>query len=63
MFSYRDNSHNRIGSFVAVKVAFSGNDQKLCEGIVMIHSYGYQFLDSMPRQTEEDLRHHRTIVQ
>lgn len=56
MFSYRDNSHNRIGSFVAVKVAFSGNDQKLCEGIVMIHSYGYQFLDNMPRQTEEDLK-------
>lgn len=56
MFSYRDNSHNRIGSFVAVKVAFSGNDQKLCEGIVMIHSYGHQFLENMPRQTEEDLK-------
>ena len=56
IFSYRDNSHNRIGSLFAVKVAFSGNDGILCEGVIMIDSYGYKFLDNMPRQTEENLK-------
>ena len=54
MFSYRDDSHKRIGSFLAAKVAFSGNDDVCCEGIIMVHSYGHKFLDKIPRATEEE---------
>ena len=56
-FSYRDHSHNLIGSFVAAKVAFSGNDGKLCEGIIMVTSYGKRFLDNDKVHTEEELSH------
>jgi len=55
MFSYRDDSHKRVGSFLAAKVAFSGNDRVCCEGIIMVHSYGHKFLDHIPRATEEEL--------
>lgn len=54
-FSYKDYSHDCIGSFVAAKVAFSGNDNQLCEGIIMVNSYGKKFLDSSPRHTEDEL--------
>lgn len=56
VYSYRDHCHNRTGSIFAAKVAFSGNDHTLCEGIVMVNSYGHQFMDNLPGQTEEDLK-------
>lgn len=56
LFSYRDDSHKRNGSFLAAKVAFSGNDGICCEGIIMVHSYGHKFLDKIPRATEEELK-------
>lgn len=56
-FSYRDHSHNFIGSFVAAKVAFSGNDGKICEGIIMVTSYGTRFLDNDKVHTEDELAH------
>ncbi len=56
IFSYRDHSHNCKGSIVALKVAFSGNDQKLCEGIVMVNTYGEQFLDNLKEHTEKELQ-------
>ncbi len=55
IFSYRDNSHNRTGSIVAAKVAFSGNDHSLCEGIVMVNTYGHRFLDNTKGYTEDEL--------
>lgn len=55
LYSYKDHSHKCIGSIVAAKVAFSGNDHKLCEGIIMVNSYGHRFLDKLPRNTEEEL--------
>lgn len=54
--SYRDHSHNCVGSIFAAKVAFSGNDNTLCEGIIMINSYGHKFMDNLPWQTEEELK-------
>ncbi len=56
LYSDKDHSHNCIGSIVAAKVAFSGNDEKLCEGIIMVNTYGQKFLDKSPRFTEEELR-------
>lgn len=56
-FSYKDYSHDCTGSFVAARVAFSGNDNQLCEGIIMVNSYGKKFLDSSPRYTEKELSH------
>ncbi len=55
VYSSRDHEHNLKGSILAAKVAFSGNDQNLCEGIIMINTYGQQFLDSS-LHTEEELR-------
>ncbi len=55
IYSSRDYEHNLQGSFLAAKVAFSGNDHVLCEGIVMINSYGKKFLDDSSH-TEEELR-------
>lgn len=56
LYSDKDHSHNCVGSIVAAKVAFSGNDEKLCEGIIMVNTYGHRFLDKSPRFTEEELR-------
>ena len=56
LYSDKDHSHECIGSIVAAKVAFSGNDEKLCEGIIMVNTYGHRFLDKSPRFTEEELR-------
>lgn len=55
--TYKDFSHKQTGSFVAAKVAFSGNDQCLCEGIIMINSYGKKFLDDNPEYSEDEFRH------
>lgn len=55
VFSYRDNAHKRKGSFFAAKVVFSGNDGACCEGIIVIHSYKFRFLDKIKRATEEEL--------
>lgn len=54
--SYRDYSHDCKGSIFAAKVAFSGNDKTLCEGIVMVNTYGHQFMDNLPWQTEKELK-------
>lgn len=54
--SYRDYSHDCKGSIFAAKVAFSGNDHTLCEGIVMVNSYGHKFMDNLPWQTETELK-------
>lgn len=54
--SYKDYSHNCKGSIFAAKVAFSGNDHTLCEGIIMVNSYGHKFMDSLPWQTEQELK-------
>lgn len=56
-YSYKDDEYDRVGSFFAAKVAFSGNDQILCEGIIVINSYGKRFLDSIPGYTEKELSH------
>lgn len=56
LYSDKDHSHNCIGSIVAAKVAFSGNDEKLCEGIIMVNTYGQRFLEKTPRFTEDELR-------
>lgn len=56
-YSYKDYEYDRVGSFFAAKVAFSGNDQILCEGIIVINSYGKRFLDSIPGYTEKELSH------
>lgn len=56
LYSDKDHSHECTGSIVAAKVAFSGNDEKLCEGIIMVNTYGHRFLDKSPRFTEEELR-------
>ena len=56
LYSDKDHSHNCVGSIVAAKVAFSGNDEKLCEGIIMVNTYGHRFLDKSPRFTEDELR-------
>lgn len=55
LYSDKDYSHDCIGSIVAAKVAFSGNDHSLCEGIVMVNSYGHRFLDNLPECTEDEL--------
>ena len=55
--TYKDNSHKQTGSFVVAKIAFSGNDKSLCEGIIMVNSYGHKFLDNIPEYTEEELKH------
>lgn len=55
--TYKDHNHKRSGSFVAAKVAFSSNDDTLCEGIIMVNSYGKRFLDNAPGHTEEELMH------
>lgn len=54
--SYRDYSHDCKGSIFAAKVAFSGNDDTLCEGIIMVNSYGHMFMDNLPWQTERELK-------
>ncbi len=54
--SYRDYSHDCKGSIFAAKVAFSGNDETLCEGIVMVNCYGHKFTDNLPWQTEQELK-------
>ena len=54
--SYRDYSHDCKGSIFAAKVAFSGNDETLCEGIVMVNCYGHKFMDNLPWQTEQELK-------
>lgn len=56
-YTYKDHNHKCVGSFVAAKIAFSSNDDTLCEGIVMINSYGKRFLDSDLKHTEEELMH------
>lgn len=56
LYSDKDHSHNCTGSIVAAKVAFSGNDEKLCEGIIMVNTYGQRFLDKSSRFTEDELR-------
>lgn len=56
-YSYKDYEYDRVGSFFAAKVAFSGNDHILCEGIIMINSYGKKFLDSNSGYTEKELSH------
>lgn len=55
--TYKDHNHKRSGSFVAAKVAFSSNDDTLCEGIIMVNSYGKRFLDNAPGHTEDELMH------
>lgn len=56
-YSYRDNSHDHIGSFLAAKVAFSCNTGSCCEGIIMVNSYGQKFLDNDNIHTEQELSH------
>ena len=56
-YTYKDYNHKCKGSFVAAKVAFSGNDDTLCEGIIMVNSYGKKFLDNLSEYTEEELMH------
>lgn len=56
LYSDKDHSHSCVGSIVAAKVAFSGNDEKLCEGIIMVNTYGHRFLDKSPRFSEDELR-------
>lgn len=55
--NYKDYMHGLSGSFVAAKVVFSSNDDTLCEGIIMVNSYGKKFLDDLSEHTEEELKH------
>lgn len=57
LYTYKDHNHKRIGSFVAAKIAFSSNDDTLCEGIIMVNSYGKRFLDNDSGHTEDELMH------
>lgn len=54
-YTYKDYNHACRGSIIAAKVAFSSNDDILCEGIIMVTSYGKQFLDRYPDHTENEL--------
>ncbi len=51
---YRDFTDNGKGSIFSAKIAFSGNNELLCEGILMINTYGKQFLDDLPQITEKE---------
>ena len=55
--NYKDYMYGLVGSFMAAKVVFSSNDDTLCEGIIMVNSYGKKFLDNSPEHTEEELKH------
>ena len=55
--NYKDHMYGLVGSFVAAKVVFSSNDDTLCEGIIMVNSYGKKFLDDSSEHTEEELKH------
>ena len=56
-YSYKDFEYDRVGSFFGAKIAFSGNDALLCEGIIFINSYGKKFLDDFPEYTEKEMSH------
>lgn len=56
VYSDKDYTNHHIGSIVAAKLAFSGNDNVLCEGILMVNTYGHRFLDKCPTVTESELR-------
>lgn len=44
--SVRDKRHNKIGSIFAVKIMFSNNAQSFTEGILIISTYGKQFVNN-----------------
>lgn len=43
--SARDRRHNKVGSFFAARIMFSNNAESFCEGIIMVSSYGKQFVE------------------
>ena len=54
--SARDDDHNKIGSVFAVKVPFGNNAENFVEGILLVSSYGKQFVEKDSEYTENGLK-------
>ena len=54
--SPRDEDHNKIGSVFAIKVLFGNNAENFVEGILLVSSYGKQFVEKDSEYTENGLK-------
>ena len=54
--SARDDDHNKIGSVFAVKVPFGNNAENFVEGVLLVSSYGKQFVEKDSEYTENGLK-------
>ncbi len=54
--SPRDEDHNKIGSVFAIKVLFGNNAENFVEGILLVSSYGKQFVEKGSEYTENGLK-------
>lgn len=54
--SPRDEDHDKIGSVFAIKVLFGNNAENFVEGILLVSSYGKQFVEKDSEYTENGLK-------
>lgn len=54
--SARDRRHNKIGSFFTARIMFSNNAKSFCEGIIMVSTYGKQFVEKNDNYSVDQMK-------
>lgn len=55
-YSYKDFLHDKKGSVFAAKITFANNEEICCEGIIMVTTYGENFVKKSSIHTEEEFK-------